>query len=697
MAILWLDLETYSDIPITCGVYKYAENAEILLFSYAFDNEPANVIDMTSEPLPERILSAFADGETTLIAHNSNFDRTILSKFYPAVKDPRRWKDSMIKAYSMSLPGALGDLCEYLGLPVDKAKDKAGKALVKLFCVPQKSPTLYTTEYKGYHRVMPANAQEEWARFVNYARLDVEAMREVWQRLPNWNDTPQFWQEWHIDQEINDRGMEIDLELAKAAIAVSDSVAANSEAAVQRVTGGKVKTAGQVSALLAFMAENYGYELPDMQAATLADALADPALPPACKELINARLAAAKASVKKYDALLECTNTDSRLRGCLLFHGSRTGRWAGRNFQPQNLPRGTLAPDEVETAIEAIKLGTAPMLYNDLNSVISSCLRGAIIAPKGKKLVVADLSNIEGRVLAWLAGEQWKIEAFRAFDAGHGVDLYKASYARTFGIDPADVTKKQRQIGKVLELAMGYAGGAGAFLAFAKNYGVDMEAMAATVLASIDRESLDGARDSYDFFASKNLTFGLSKDAFIACDAIKRAWRKAHPAIVRFWDDIGQVITSALDTRIAAPHIRDNFPVELSYEEGFLRVKLPSGRFMVYPKAALPKASDRALMTYYGQPKTARGNAIIKTNQGSMVENITQATARDILASSLAAIEAAGYKIVLSVHDELITETPDATGFSAETLAKLMATPPIWATDLPLAAAGFESYRYKKD
>lgn len=690
--ILWLDLETYSEIDIKNGAYKYAEGAEIILFSYAINDAPARVVDILhGEKYPRDAEDALHNPECVLIAHNAQFDRTVLKKFFPTVANPRRWKDSMIKAYSLSLPGSLAALCEYCGLPVDKAKDKEGGMLVRKFCIPGK-----------FGRAVPPAQNADWQKFINYARLDVEAMREVWKRLPNWNDTPEFWAEWHIDQGINDRGMKIDLGLASCAIEASAEVSEKSNATVQRITEGKAKTAGQRDVLMRFL-ESLGYDVQDMRKSTLERALDDPSLPDEARELILARLQAAKASVKKYDALIRSTCSDGRLRGCLLFCGAqKTGRWAGRLFQPQNLPRGTLTPEQVYIAIDAIKTGTAGLLYDDVNSVVSSCLRGAIIAPAGAKLVVADLSNIEGRVLAWLAGESWKLDAFRAYDRGEGVDLYKATYARTFGIKAADVTKKQRQIGKVLELAMGYMGGVGSFLAFATAYGVDLKELADHTWQSLDKNTLITAHDQWDFFKQRNMTNGLDEETWTALNAIKLAWRGAHPAITRFWHETEQRVMAAFG--FGSPSY-GYFPVSFTNTKFGLACRLPSGRVMAYPRAELPAdESERCLFKYYAPLKVRKGFAMCKTHAGKIVENITQAVARDVLAANLARVEDAGYQIILSVHDELITEALDVEclqggllDWSADGLAALMATPPAWAKDLPLAAAGFESYRYKKD
>ena len=686
---LWIDLETYCETPIEHGTHKYAESDEILLISWAIDDEPAAVVDVANgEPAPARLVSALNDPSVEIWAHNSHFDRTTLKKYFPAVSSPTRWRDTLILAYSYSLPGALSDLCGLLKLPVDKAKDKDGRALVLLFSKPRPASCKIRRATKETH-------PEEWARFVNYARLDVEAMREVYNRLPKWNDTPELWREWHLDQAINDRGMCIDTELVTAAVKASATAKDLCDETIRTLTGGQVQTVGQCTELIKFMLKEYGYTLPDMQKATLERRLNDSSLPAPVRDIIAARLAASKASVKKFEALQNAVNKDGRLRGCLQFYGAtRTGRWSGRLFQPKNLPRGTMKPDEVEAGISALKSGTAEYLYDDINALVSNCVRGAIVAPKGRKLCVADLSNIEGRVLAWLAGEDWKIKAFRDFDAGHGVDLYKAAYGRTFGVDPKAVTKSQRQIGKVLELSMGYAGGAGAFLTFAKGFNTDLDALARHTSESIDKDILKDAEDTYQWYKERGLTEGESKEVFTACEAIKRAWRKAHPAIVKFWGDVDKAAISLLTGERQAVTVGK---VQLTLDSGYIRVRLPSGRLMCYPASRLATDEERATFCYWGQFQASKAYGYVRTYSGKVVENITQAVARDVLASSMHAIEQAGYKIVLSVHDELITETPDTEEYSSGKLSELMATAPEWAEGLPLAAAGFESYRYKKD
>lgn len=683
--MIWLDLETFCAEPITSGVYKYAETARILLCAYAFDDAPALVYDATSgAPWPVELLRRLADPRELIVAHNSNFDRTVLRRYLPQVGDPARWRDTMICAYSLSLPGSLADLCELCRLPVDKAKDADGKRLIRLFCRPQLDGSVLSG----------ADRPDDWARFVNYCRLDVEAMRSVYYKLPQQLlPSSVVWSEWQIDQRINDRGMQIDLELVRAASAAAAAAKEAADQTVARLTEGRAQSIGELDKLLEFCLHECGYSLPDMQRSTLEARLNDPALPPVVRDLLSARLSAGKASVKKYDALLACTNTDGRLRGCLQFMGAvRTGRWTGRLFQPQNLPRGTMSPEEVEEGIAALKSGLAPVLYTDVTALVSNCLRAAICARPGYKLVVADLSNIEGRVLAWLAGEDWKLDAFRAYDAGKGPDLYKVAYGRAFGIAPEDVTKKQRQIGKVMELAMGYQGGVGAFSTFARGYGVDLSEMARHVRESCAPADWLSASQA---FARLGGSSDLGADEWTACEVIKRLWRRAHPAITGFWADVDSAVKQVLAG--LTPYASAG---RVSFRKcgTYLVATLPPGRPVCYPAARLPgEASGGCAFEYYGQIQATRRWSYIRTYSGKIVENLTQACARDVLASSLPAAEAAGYKTVLSVHDELITEVPDDPRFSAAGLAAIMSSVPSWAEGLPLSAAGFAAYRYKKD
>ena len=681
---LWLDLETYSEVPITNGTHSYAAGAEIMLFAWALDDGPVSVWDRTAEPMPLDLSDLLEDPSIELWAHNSHFDRTVISH-WNCPTDRTRWRDTMVQALSHGLPGALGTLCEILKVPTDLAKDKEGKQLVQLFCKPRPATSKIRRATRETH---PA----EWAKFVEYARLDIEAMREVHKRLPTWNYQGTELALWHLDQAINDRGVAIDMTLVHAAIAAVDAAQKDLAERTVLATDGQVSSTTKRDALLLHILESYGVDLPDLQMSTIERRIADPDLPQPLKDLLAIRLQASTTSTSKYKALLKGTSTDGRLRGTLQFNGAaRTGRWAGRLFQPQNLPRPVLKQEQIDMGIDALKAGAADLVFDNVMELTSSAIRGCIVAPKGKKLVVADLSNIEGRDQAWLAGEAWKLKAFRAFDAGTGFDLYKLAYSKSFGVDPAKVTKDQRQVGKVQELALGYEGGVGAFVTFAAAYGIDLEELATKVLPVAPGWAVDEASGFQEWTEKQGRqTFGLSRDAFVACDAIKRGWRNAHAEIAMHWSELKEVVTQALEHPATTFTCRK---VKIRRDGAWLRIGLPSGRALCYPS---PQMVDGTI-TYMGMNQYSRKWSRLKTYGGKLFENICQAVARDVMTANMPLIEQAGYQIVLSVHDELITEAPDFPEFNAEHLSTLLAANPPWAPDMPLAAAGFETPRYKKD
>lgn len=364
---------------------------------------------------------------------------------------------------------------------------------------------------------------------------------------------------------------------------------------------------------------------------------------------------------------------------------------SGRLFQPQNLARPTLKQKQIDMGIEALKAGAADLIFDNVMELCSSAMRGCIIAPPGKKMVVADLSNIEGRVLAWAAGEDWKVQAFRDFDAGTGPDLYKLAYGKSFNVDPASVTKDQRQIGKVQELALGYASGVGGFVTFASAYGIDLDDLAVKVLAVAPGWAVEEARSFYEWIVKKkNHTFELAEDAFVACETVKRVWRNAHPMTVSFWRELEDTVRLAIDNPGETMPCR---ALKVRRDGQWLRVGLPSGRALCYPS---PRIVD-GTVSYMGVNQYSRQWARIRTYSGKLVENAIQAIARDVLACNMPKIEAAGYAITLTVHDEVLTEAPDTDDYGHEHLSSLLAANPPWAPDMPLAAAGFTSYRYKKD
>ncbi|MEN4196207.1 DNA polymerase I [Serratia marcescens] len=702
MQKLWLDLETFCETPIKNGTHAYAEGVEIMLFAWAIDDGPVSVHDFTEDKhLPAQLLAALGDESVLIYAHNSHFDRTMLrhalQRLLPGVVagGVERWRDTMVKALAHGLPGALGALCEVLNVDTDKAKDKAGKQLIQLFCKPRpKNSKLRRATAKSH----PA----EWQRFVEYAGLDIHAMRAVDAKLPSWNYQGAELALWHRDQRINDRGVCVDVELAEAAIAAVGDEQQRLAELTQAMTDGEVQAATQRDAMLRHILEAFGVDLPDMQKSTLERRINDPDLPAPLRELLTIRLAACTTSTSKYKALMKGVSSDGRLRGTLQFCGaSRTGRWAGRLFQPQNLPRPTLDQEQIDQGIEALKLGVADLVFDNIMELTSSALRGCIMAPPGKKLVVSDLSNIEGRFLAWLAGEEWKLQAFRDYDnvigtdengepirAGH--DLYKLAYARAFNMTPEDVDKAMRQIGKVMELGLGFGGGVAAFVTFALVYGLDLEDLADAALPNIPIAIQREAQSWWQASVKQKKTYGLSERVFITCDSLKRLWRNAHPETVSLWSELENAVRRA----IAQPGKQFNCRrLKVRKDGSWLRIALPSGRVVCYPGAAIVKGD----ITYMGVNPYSRKWQRLKTYGGKLVENVTQAGARDVLAGNMPAIEARGYEIVLTVHDEVITEAPDKDFYFHDQLSRLLATNPVWAPDLPLNAGGFEAYHYRKD
>lgn len=683
--ILWGDLETYCEIPINNGTHAYAEGVEVMLFAWAIGDEPVSVWDLTAgEPIPSRLRKAIADPNTILFFHNSHFDRTVLRHAMPELAPPvERWRDTMVQALAHSLPGALAALCEVLGVPQDKAKDKEGKSLIQLFCKPRPKNSKLRRATSKTHPV-------EWQRFVAYAGLDIEAMREVYKRLPKWNYQGAELALWHRDQQINDRGVCMDVQLAQAAIEAVDLEQKRLAKRTQVMTDGEVQAATQRDAMIKHIVESYGVELPDMQRSTLERRIADPDLPSPVKELLAIRLQASTTSTSKYKSLMKGISNDGRLRGTLQFCASRTGRWAGRLFQPQNLPRPTLKQERIDEGIEALKSGCADLLFDNVMELTSSALRGCIMAPAGKKLVVSDLSNIEGRKLAWLAGEQWKLAAFRQYDEGTGPDLYKLAYAKAFNITPEEVTKYQRQIGKVMELGLGFGGGVAAFLTFALVYGLDLEELAAAAMPNIPRDVQREAKSWYDESVKRKATYGLSERVFIACDSLKRLWRRAHPETCDFWYQLERTVRAAIATPKKTLYCGY---LKVRRDGAWLRIQLPSGRALCYPSPSIEKGN----ITYMGINSYSRKWQRLKTYGGKLVENVTQATARDVLAGNMPLIENAGYSIVLTVHDEVICEAPDTDDYTDAALSSLLSTNPEWAPDIPLNAGGFEAYHYRKD
>lgn len=999
--LLYLDTETWSECDLIAhGTHRYAEHAStrIMVAQYAWDDGDPVVIDCTHDDIDEWValealkatLADIAAGlrpDVRVVIHNSAFDRALIRHAWGIALPASCIDDTMVRAMAHGLPGSLDKIGRILRVDADEHKDKRGRELIKLFCKPRPKTVKLRRATRETHPV-------EWAEFLEYSRQDVPAMRAIHRKLPSWNYRPdgapgspglREYELWVLDQQINDRGFAVDLQFAQAALDTSLRVKHDLREQISEATDGEVSSATKRDALLKYLLEEHGVTLPDLTADTLKRRLDDPELPDHVKLLIGIRLEAGMASSSKYAAALKVTSTDGRLRNGLQFAGAlRTQRWAGRMFQPHNMKR----PDKdmkkrLAAIVEATKLHVLDLVEAEPMRALANAVRGCIVAPAGRKLCIADLSNIEGRKLAWLAGEQWKLDAFAAYDNGVGEDMYKAAYGKAFNIHADDVDDYQRQIGKVMELGClagdtpvvtergikrldsvtkedrlwdgnqwvthdglifkgvkqtlqlggisltpdhkvlcgeewleakelssnknthtlalgtasanlpswassasdsgcvtatspernahavhrhtlctsttcetgaargatpapkkqqvtgekssmatptcaltkatgcvcsteylqqlaaatprrqssttptageefllptsgekaernfcaicsrclggtthqttltdetltkatsqatcassqpvkteaqinarcencssecstlkpvydilnagplsrftvittdgplivhncGYQGGVGAFITFAAVYNLDLDALAAVVWEITDQARLDDANGRYDWTVRKRrTTFGLPERTWIACQVLVTAWRDAHPATVQLWADAEDAMRDAIRNPGTAFAVGEHIKVQR--DGSWTRVRLPSGRVLCYLHCDI---SESGQITYAGVNQYTRQWGRIKTYGGKLVENWTQASARDVLAWNMPEAQARGYDLVLTVHDENIAETPDTEEYTWQELAEIMATVPPWAQGLPLSAAGFEIDRYKKE
>lgn len=669
--VLFLDTETYSDVPIKNGTHAYAERAEVMIVSYAIDDPligegEVKVVDLANgDCLPDELVEALEDDSVTVVMHNGgNFDRVVMRHALGRDLPIERLHDTLVQALSHGLPGGLDKLCQIFDVPEALAKHKGGRNYIQMFCVPAPKNSTLRRKTKKTHPV-------EWQRFLNYAGGDIYAMRYLYRVMPKWNypGKPQgnarFAPEhelWLLDQKINNRGFKVDTELARCAVAMVDRHKATLSKRTQDLTDDEVESTTQRDKLLAHLLEQYGVELPDMRKSTLERRLEDENLPAVVRELIAIRLEASGTSQAKYERVLSGVSSDGRLRGTLAFCGAaRTGRWAGRLFQPQNMPRLNMPIPEIYSAIDDIKSGIGDLVLEDPMRAASNAIRGVIVAEEGRKLVGADLSNIEGRVLAWLAGEEWKLQAFRRYDEGTGPDLYLVTAGEILGKRPEDVTKEERQsTGKVPELACGFQGAAGAFATMMALYGLD-----------------------------------LDEDTVVS---IVQGWRDKNARIRAFWYALEE---AAIEAILQPGVITSAGRIRFHKTGNWLRMQLPSGRFLCYANPVLVDndfIAGRKSMAYLGINSYTRQWEQIKTYGGKIAENATQATARDVIGHNMPAIEEAGFPIILSTHDDVLTEPEDKPEYSVARLEKLLAATPSWAdSSLPLAAEGFEGYRNLKE
>lgn len=755
---LFIDHESFSAADLKkCGSYAYAEHptTEIMLTTYAFDDGPVYCYDATDgSPMPRdlrRALRLFAkgytggDGPRMVGANYLMFDRLLLRECWGYDITPRNIIDTMVLAFRHALPGSLAAQCEVLGVSEDLAKDKAGKALIQRFC----KPTPKNYKVRRYDKT---THPQEWRQFVAYAKSDITSMREVFHRIPQWGNSAFEDEVLAVDQLINDRGFYVDTALAEAAIDAVKKHKAELQAEAAEKWGAGLTGAAFIP-LLQELAP--AFDIPNAQKSTLHDLLTDEDLPDDARTLIEMRLGASSTASTKYNPLLLGLSRDGRRRGCIQYGGaSRTLRFAGKAFQPQNLARGHYSDDpknkdgKVRPAgmsdsawfatlnpltfgINMLLNGRAHWLY-DVSKLTASTVRGCIVPTPGNKLVVADYSNVEGRGLAWLAGEEGALATFRA-----GTDIYKVLASTMFKVGYDDVTKDQRQIAKAAVLGLGYGGGVNAFLTFAKNLGLDLHKLADDMDGSFPDHIWAAARKGFEYariqeknkrgFAGKKPerpSYDLPKKVWLTCDSIKRMYREANQAIARFWRELDDGVMLAVKNPgkvyWAGAPVRANGDKAIKITRTFtrdddgkkvpgwwLKLELPSGRVLSYPGVGISveKVIDeddaerpeyRERVRYMGQNQTTRQWQKIYTYGGKLAENVTQALCRDMLAFALVGVERAGWPIVLHVHDEIVTDVPNEPRYSAAELERLMCVLPDWAEGFPLAAEGQELFRYAK-
>ena len=642
--ILEADIESFSDVDlIKCGVYAYADSPafEILLFAYSFDGGETQIIDLAQgEKLPAEVEEAIFDVSVTKTAYNANFERTCLSKYFGRYIPPESWHCSAVQAAMLALPRSLEDVGRVLGL--DEQKMKEGKELIRYFCVPCKP----TKANGGRTRNLPRHAPEKWELFKTYCKRDVDVEKSIRRKLHNFPIPESEMELYRLDQRINDRGVLVDMGLVEQAIACERL---HKEVVTKRayeLTG--LENPNSVAQLKGWLGDK-GMEAESLSKKAVAEMIAE--TDGEVEELLRLRLMLAKTSVKKYEAIERSACSDGRVHGMLMFYGAnRSGRWSGKNVQLHNLPKNYL-PD-LELARELVKQGRfedIELLYDSTPNVLSELIRTAFIPKPGCRFAVADFSAIEARVLAWLSGEQWRLDVFTS----HG-KIYEASASSMFHVPMEEITKGSplRQKGKLAELGLGFGGASGALISM-------------------------GALD-----------MGLTEDEL---PPLVAAWRKANPHITQFWWDVDaaaiKAVTEKQKTKVGK--------IIFEYKSGILFITLPSGRKLSYVKPRMAvNRFGRDGLTYEGISENKKWSRI-ETYGPKLVENIVQGTARDLLAEAMLRVEKKGYPIVMHCHDEIIAEVPEGSG-SVDEMCEVMAVQPVWAEGLPLRADGYECSFYQK-
>ena len=646
MKQLSIDIETYSPEPLAkCGVYRYcqAPEFEVLLFGYSVDSGPVRVVDLAAgERIPANVQAALTDPAVSKWAFNAQFERVCLSRYlgYPAGRylNPDSWYCTMVWSATLGLPLSLEGAGAVLGL--EKQKLKEGKDLVRYFCTPAKARDGST------FRRLPTDAPEKWAAFKAYNLRDVETEMSIQQKLSRFPVSQEEWENYHLDQRINDRGILLDRTLVTQAIRCDERFKRTHLEQARSVTG--LENPNSPAQLKAWLAEK-GVEAESLSKASVLDLLSR--AEGEVELALSLRQELAKSSVKKYTAMESVVCPDDRARGLIQFYGAnRTGRFAGRLIQVQNLPQNHL-PDlkQARTLVRDRRFDALELLYDSVPMVLSELIRTAFIPKPGSRFFVADFSAIEARVIAWIAGEQWRQEVF-----AQGGDIYCASASQMFHVPVVKhgVNGHLRQKGKIAELALGYGGSVGA-----------LKAMGA-------------------------LNYGLTEEEL---KPLVDAWRQSNPRIVKFWWDVDRAATTCVRDRVPA----ETHGIRFLYQSGMMFIVLPSGRKLVYvkPKMGVNRYGSESV-TYEGvgeQKKWLR----LESYGPKFVENIVQATARDILVEAMRRLEAAGYQIVMHVHDEAVIEAPADS--SLENICAIMGQTPAWAGGLLLRADGYVCDFYQKD
>ncbi|KKF40867.1 DNA polymerase [Streptococcus uberis] len=640
MRHLNIDIETYSSNDIKNGVYKYAdaEDFEILLFAYSVDGGEVECLDLTKQDLPNDIRDMLFDKEVRKHAFNAQFERVCLSRYLgvPTYLDPSQWQCTMVLAQELGLPSSLERCANYLNLAQEK--DAAGKNLIKYFSIPCKP----TKVNGGRTRNLPEHDPEKWQMFIDYCVQDVVVEMAIAEKLEAIPVNEREWDYYACDQRINDRGVELDTELVESALYCKDLKMESLSKELKDITG--LDNPNSRAQLLPWLKEK-GYSASALTKSDVENEIKSAS--GELKRVLELKLQTAMSSLKKYEAMERAMCSDKRVHGLLQFYGaSRTGRWAGRVVQVQNLARNYLSDlDDARNFVKKRDIDAVEILYDSLNDTLKQLIRTALIAKDGADFYVSDFSAIEARVIAWFAGEKWRLEVF----ATHG-KIYEASASQMFGIPIEEVDKGLRQKGKIAELALGYQGGPGA-----------LKQMGALNMG-LEEGELQGLVDD---------------------------WRRANPNIVQFWRDVQRAATKALKTRMPIKLGKLTF----NYRKGFLLIKLPSGRNLAYARAKVESGDYGDKISYEGQGDKAYFTKQ-ETYGGKLVENIVQATARDILAEALLRIEDAGHDVVFHVHDEAIIE---GAGMTIEEVNNLMAQAPDWAEGLPLNSEGYVTKYYMKD